>query len=65
MEMKGMCNEWSTQRARRVSVCAVVVMHEPNLGIQTLWRFPRCAPIHHSLLFTGQKGKCLVVLVLP
>ena len=59
-----MCNEWNTQRARRVSVCAVLAMHVPNLGIHTLWRFP-CAPMHPSLLFTGQKGKCLLVFLLP
>ena len=59
-----MRNEWSTQRACRVSVCAVLAMHLPNLGIHTLWRFP-CAPIHVSLFFTGQKGKCLLLIVLP
>ena len=32
--------EWSTQRARRVRVCAVLAMHVPNLGIHTLWHFP-------------------------
>ena len=63
-EMKGMCNEWSTQRARRVSVCAVLAMHVPNLGIHTLGRFPG-APIYPFLLFTIQKGKFLLVLVLP
>ena len=59
-----MCNEWSTQTARRVSVCAVLAMHMPNLDIHTLWRFP-CVPIHSSLLFTVQKGECLLVFVLP
>ena len=51
-EMKGMLDKWSTQSARRVSVCAVLAMHVPNLGIHTLWRFP-CASIHPSLLFIG------------
>ena len=56
-----MLDEWSTQRAHRVRVCAVLPMHVPKLGIHTLWHFP-CASIHPSLLFTGQKGKCLLVL---
>ena len=63
-EMKGTLDEWSTQRARRVSVCAVLAMHEPNLGIHTLWHF-LCASIHPPPLFTGRKGKCLLVLVSP
>ena len=61
--MKGMRNEGSEQHARRVSVCAVLAMHVPNLGIHTLCRFA-CAPIHPFLLYTGQKGKCLLVFVL-
>ena len=63
-EMKGMQSEWSTHRARRVSVCAVLAMQVPHSGIHTLCRFP-CAPIHPSSLFTGQKRKCLLVFVLP
>ena len=63
-EMKGTRNEWSMQRARRVSECAVLAMHVPNPGIHTLWRF-RCAPIHPCPLFTGEKGGYLLVLVLP
>ena len=35
-EMKGMRSKWSTQRARRVSVRAVLAMHVPNLAIHTL-----------------------------
>ena len=46
--------EWSTQRTRRVRVCAVLAMHLPHLGIHTLWRFP-CASIHTFFLPTGQK----------
>ena len=42
----------------------VLAMHAPNLGIDTLSRFP-CAPIHPSLLFKGQRRKRLLVLVLP
>ena len=57
-----MFDEWSTQPASRVSACAVLAMHVPNLGIHRLWGFP-CASIHPSLLFTGQKGKCLLVPV--
>ena len=56
--MKGMRSEWSTQRARRVSVCAVLAMHVPNSGIHTLRRF-LCAPIHSFLILTGQKKKVL------
>ena len=63
-EMKGMPSERRTQRARRVRVCAVLAMHVPNSGINTLCRFP-CAPNPPSLLFTGQKRKCLLVFVLP
>ena len=35
-----MSDERSTQRARRVSLCAVLAMHVPNLGIHTLWYSP-------------------------
>ena len=59
-----MLDEWSTQRARRIRVCAVLAMHVPNLAIHTLCRFP-CASIHPSLFFTGQKAKCLLVLASP
>ena len=59
-----MFDEWSTQRTRRVRVCAVLAMHVPNLGIHTLWRFS-CASMHPSLLFTGRNGKCLLVLASP
>ena len=46
--------EWSTQRARRVRVCAVLVMHVPHLGIHTSWRFFSAST--PSLPFsTGQK----------
>ena len=62
--MKGMLDEWSTQRARRVRICTVLAMHVPNLGIQTSWSFP-CASIHSSLPFKGQRGKCLLVLASP
>ena len=62
-EMKGMRSKWSTQRARRVSVCAVLAMHMPNSGIHTLCRF-LCASIQASLLVTGQIRKCLLVFVL-
>ena len=51
-----------TNGARIVRI--VLAMHVPNLGIHTLWRFP-CASIHSSLLSTGQKGKCLLVLASP
>ena len=45
---------WSTQRAYRVRVCALLVMHVPHLSIHTLWRFPSAST--HSFLFsTGQK----------
>ena len=57
--MKGMRSEWSAQRARRVSICAVLAMHVPNLGIHTLCRFP-CVPNHPFPLFTGKKRKCLL-----
>ena len=63
-EMKGMPSKWSTQRARKVSVCTVLGMHVPNSGIHTLCRFP-CASIHPPLLFTGQERKCLLVFLLP
>ena len=59
-----MLDEWSTRRACRVRVRAVLAMHVPNLGIHTLWRFP-CASIQPSLFFTGQRGKCLLVLASP
>ena len=59
-----MLDEWSAQRARRVRVYAVLAMHVPNLGIDTSWRFP-CASIRSPLLFTGQEGKCLLVLASP
>ena len=48
--------ERSAQRARRVRICAVLVMHVPNCGIHTLCRFP-CAPIHPCSLFTGEVGE--------
>ena len=41
-----MLDEWSTQRARRIGVCAVLAMHVPNPGIHTLWHFP----VHPSTL---------------
>ena len=53
-----MLDEWSTQRARRVRVCAVLAMHVPNLGIHRLWRFPY-ASIHSSPFSSGQKRKVL------
>ena len=59
-----MLDEWSTQRARRVRVCAVLAMHVPNLDIYTSWPF-LCASIHSSLFSSGQKGKCLLVLSSP
>ena len=59
-----MRKEWSTQRARRVKICAVLAMHVPNLGSHTLCCFP-CAAIHPCPLFTGKKRKCLLVFVLP
>ena len=62
--MKGMLDEWSTQRARRVRVCAVLAMHVPNVGIHTLWRLP-CASNHPPLFFTGQREKCLLALASP
>ena len=62
--MKGMLDEWSTQRARRVRVCAVRAMLVRNLGTPNSLRFP-CVSIHPSLLFTGQKGKLLLVLASP
>ena len=63
-----MLDDWSTQRARTVRVCAVLAMHLPNLSIHTSWHFP-CASIHSSLVFTGQKRKllaraCLAVVLL-
>ena len=62
-EMKGMRREWSAQRTRRVSICAVLAMHVPKAGIHTLCRFP-CVPIHPFPLFTGKKRECLLVFVL-
>ena len=62
--MKGMLDEGGTQRARRISVCAVRAMHVPNLGIHTSWRFP-CALIHPFFLFTGLKGNCLLLPAPP
>ena len=59
-----MLDEWSTQRARRGRVCAVLAMHVPNLGIHTSWRFSR-ASFHPSLFFTGQKGKYLLMRASP
>ena len=59
-----MLDEWSMRRTPRVGICAVVAMHVPNVGIHTSWRCP-CASIHPSLLFIGQKGKCLLVLASP
>ena len=53
-----MLEEWSTQRGRRVRVCAIVAMHAPNPGIHALWRFP-CAFIHSYPFSTGQKEKVL------
>ena len=51
-EMKGMQSEWSTQRARRFRVSAVLAMHVPNSGSHKLCRFP-CALIHPSIVSTG------------
>ena len=49
-----MSDKWSTQRALRVRVCAVLAMHVPSLGIHTLWQIS--LRIQHFLLFsTGQK----------
>ena len=42
-----MSDEWSTQRALRVRVCAVLATHVPNLGIHTLSHFP-CASLTPS-----------------
>ena len=56
--------KWSTQRAGRVRVCAVLGMPVPHLGIHTLWRFP-CAPIYSFLFSVDQKSKCLLVLASP
>ena len=53
-----MRSEWSTQRARRVRVCAVLAMHVPHSGIHTLCCFP-FTHIYPSLLFTGQRKKVL------
>ena len=53
-----MLDKWSTQRARRVRICAVLAMHVPNLGIQAPRRFP-CAFIHSPLFSRGQKRKVL------
>ena len=52
--IKGMSDEWNTQHARRVRVCALPGMHVPSLGIQTLLHFP-CASLHLPLFPTGQK----------
>ena len=54
--------EGGAQRARRVTICAVLAMHVPNCCIHKLWRFP-CTPIHPCSLFTGKKRKCLLVFV--
>ena len=59
--MRGMCNKWSTQLARRVRVCAVLAMHVPNLDIHKLWCF-LCVSIYSSLFFTCQKRECFVFL---
>ena len=45
---------WSTHRARRVRICAVLTMHVHHLGIHTLWRCP-CASTHSLPFFRGQK----------
>ena len=44
--------EWSVQRARRVTICAVLAMHV---------RCDAFSPIHPGSLFTGKKRKCLLV----
>ena len=49
-----MSHKWSTQRARRVRLCAVLEMHVPNPGIHTLWYLP-CAFFHFLLFSTGEK----------
>ena len=49
-----MSDEWSTQRARRVRVCAVLAMHVPNFGIHTPWHF-LCASLTPS--FSPQVGE--------
>ena len=43
-----MSDKWSTQRARRVRVCAVLKIYVPNLGIHTLRHFP-CASVTPSV----------------
>ena len=53
--------EWSTQRARRVRVWAVLAMHVLHLGIHTLWRFP-CKSTHSLLFSTGQKESACLCL---
>ena len=42
-----MSNEWSTQRPRRVRLCAVLAMHVPNLVLHTLGHF-LCASLTPS-----------------
>ena len=58
-----MLHDRSTQRARRVRVCAVLAMHVPHLGIHTLWRLPD-ASNHYSLFSTRQKKKVLALACL-
>ena len=49
-----MLDEWSTQRARRVRVCALRAMHVPNLDIPhivalALWIHPAFPFLHRSM----------------
>ena len=59
-----MSDEWSTQRASTVRVCAVLAMHVPHLGIRMLWHFP-CALLQIPLFSTGQKKSACSFLLSP
>ena len=59
-----MLDQWSTQRARRGRLRAVLAMHVPNPSMRTPWRFA-CTSISSSFFSTRQKEKCLLVLASP
>ena len=58
-----MPQEWSTERARRVGVSAVLAMHVHKSGIHALLCFPYALP-HSPLFFTGGNERSCVFLCL-
>ena len=56
-----MPHKWSTERARKVGVNAVIAIHVPNSGIHALLCFP-CALPHSPLFFTGGKERTCVLV---